>query len=72
MPLENPRQLAAWRYPRQYGPRPPTFARAMLAPDAVRLPLMLSGTGAVVGHASLQDDDLQAQLGEAREAAARV
>ena len=30
--LENPRQLSAWRYPRQYGPSAPTFARAMHAP----------------------------------------
>ncbi len=62
--IENPRQLAAYRYPRQYGPQPPSFARAMLAPSALRLPLLLSGTAAVVGHASQHGDDLPTQLQE--------
>src|SRR5690606_36391129 len=31
-PVENPRQVSAYRYPRQYGPQPPSFARAMLPP----------------------------------------
>ncbi len=63
-PLENPRQIEAWRYPREYGPRAPTFARAMLAPPPLVLPLMLSGTAAVVGHASQHAGDLPAQLDE--------
>lgn len=63
-PLENPRQIAAYRYPRQYGPRPPSFARAMLASTPAALPLMLSGTAAVVGHASQHVDDLKAQIHE--------
>ena len=29
-PVENPRQTSAWRYPQEYGPRSPTFARASL------------------------------------------
>jgi chorismate lyase/3-hydroxybenzoate synthase len=62
--VENPRQVAAYRYPRQYGPQPPSFARAMLAPATLHLPLMLSGTAAVVGHASQHRDDLPAQLQE--------
>ncbi len=64
IPLENPRQVAAWCYPREYGPRPPTFARAMLSPPGLRLPLMLSGTAAVVGHASQHAGNLEAQLDE--------
>ena len=32
LPLENPRQVSAYRYPRQYGPQAPSFARAMLPP----------------------------------------
>ncbi len=63
-PLENPRQMAAWRYPREYGPRSPSFVRAMLAPAQVCLPLMLSGTAAILGHASQHVDDLPAQLDE--------
>jgi chorismate lyase/3-hydroxybenzoate synthase len=60
--VENPRQVSAWRYPRQYGRTPPSFARAMLLPaqDA----LAISGTAAVVGHASAHHDDLDAQLNE--------
>jgi chorismate lyase/3-hydroxybenzoate synthase len=60
-PVENPRQLSAWRYPRLYGPTPPTFARGML--DA-RGQLLISGTAAVVGHASQHHDDLAAQVAE--------
>jgi chorismate lyase/3-hydroxybenzoate synthase len=60
--VENPRQVSAWRYPRQYGRTPPSFAQAMALPgqDA----LAISGTAAVVGHASAHDDDLLAQLDE--------
>jgi chorismate lyase/3-hydroxybenzoate synthase len=60
--VENPRQVSAWRYPRQYGRTPPSFARAMALPaqDA----LAISGTAAVVGHASAHQDDLEAQLNE--------
>lgn len=60
--VENPRQVSAWRYPRQYGRTPPSFARAMALPahDA----LAISGTAAVVGHASAHQDDLDAQLEE--------
>lgn len=63
-PLENPRQVSAYRYPRQYGPQAPSFARAMLPPTADRLPLLLSGTAAVVGHASQHAESLSAQLDE--------
>ncbi len=63
-PVENPRQLSAYRYPRAYGPQPPSFARAMLPPTAHRLPLLLSGTASVVGHASQHADALLAQLEE--------
>ncbi|MEW5304523.1 MAG: hypothetical protein WDW36_007132 [Sanguina aurantia] len=60
--VENPRQVSAWRYPRQYGRTPPSFARAMSFPAGDVL--AISGTAAVVGHASAHDDDLDAQLDE--------
>ena len=63
-PLENPRQLEAWRYPRQYGPQAPSFARAMLPPTVGRAPLLLSGTASVVGHATRHAGLLLEQLGE--------
>jgi chorismate lyase/3-hydroxybenzoate synthase len=59
--LENPRQVAAYSYPRKYGPKPPTFSRAMLvAPDL----LMISGTASIVGHASRHTGNLQRQIEE--------
>ncbi|KAB7770600.1 pteridine-dependent deoxygenase [Xanthomonas maliensis] len=63
-PLENPRQVSAYNYPRQYGPQPPSFARAMLPPPGGDMPLLLSGTAAVVGHASMHTGQLLAQLDE--------
>ncbi|MEO6169838.1 MAG: pteridine-dependent deoxygenase [Lysobacter sp.] len=62
-PLENPRQISAWRYPREYGPQPPSFARAML-PPGTGMPLLLSGTAAIVGHRSLHADSVETQLDE--------
>lgn len=60
-PVENPRQVSAWRYPREYGPTAPTFARGMRTASAE---LLISGTAAVVGHASRHAGDIDAQLGE--------
>jgi chorismate lyase / 3-hydroxybenzoate synthase len=61
MPLENPRQMSAYRYPREYGPAAPSFSRAMLASDRL---VMISGTASIVGHASRHPGDLRAQLDE--------
>lgn len=63
-PLENPRQISAYRYPRQYGPQPPSFARAMLPPVEGEMPLMISGTAAIVGHESQHADSVVTQLDE--------
>lgn len=63
-PLENPRQVSAYRYPRRYGPQSPSFARAMLPSGGVAMPLLLSGTASIVGHVSQHAGELQAQLEE--------
>lgn len=63
-PVENPRQVSAYNYPRQYGPQPPSFARAMLPAPNSALPLMLSGTASVVGHQSLHAGQTLRQLQE--------
>ena len=66
-PLENPRQVPAWRYSGRYGSTPPTFARAVRLPgDAPLHPgaLLLSGTAAVVGEDSVHPGDLAAQAAE--------
>jgi chorismate lyase/3-hydroxybenzoate synthase len=60
--MENPRQVSAWQYPREYGPTAPSFARAMQLP---RGGLAISGTAAVIGHASRHAGDVTAQVEEA-------
>jgi chorismate lyase / 3-hydroxybenzoate synthase len=59
--IENPRQLAAYRYPRRYGPAAPSFSRAMLVPGPL---LLVSGTASIVGHESVHPGDTIAQLHE--------
>lgn len=64
-PLENPRQVPAWRYPSEFGPRTPTFSRAVLVPTAPGvLTLLVSGTASIVGSASLHPGDVVAQTEE--------
>lgn len=60
--IENPRQISAWRYPRRYGPTPPSFARAMRLPGDASL--AISGTASITGHHSRHAGDLDAQLRE--------
>jgi len=66
--IENPRQISAYQYPQQYGPRSPTFSRASLVSlgqnkrqDEV---LFVSGTASIVGHATLHPSDVVAQTRE--------
>jgi len=61
LPLENPRQLSPYRYPRQYGPAAPSFSRAMLVSDDL---VMISGTASIIGHASHHPGDLRGQIEE--------
>jgi chorismate lyase / 3-hydroxybenzoate synthase len=60
--VENPRQVSAWEYPRQYGPTPPSFSRATLLGSGDML--AISGTAAVIGHASVHEGNPRAQLDE--------
>ncbi|MGH8522096.1 MAG: hypothetical protein ACREU9_11915 [Gammaproteobacteria bacterium] len=50
--IENPRQVNAYRYPRRYGPKSPSFARARLLPSESGNRLFIAGTASIVGHAS--------------------
>jgi chorismate lyase / 3-hydroxybenzoate synthase len=59
--LENPRQTSAYHYPRQYGPTPPAFSRAMLVAPGL---LMISGTASIVGHVSKHAGSVQGQIAE--------
>lgn len=64
-PIENPRQVSAYRYPRSYGPRSPSFTRATaLSGQDGTVTLMISGTASVVGHATAHAGDLDGQLQE--------
>jgi chorismate lyase / 3-hydroxybenzoate synthase len=63
--IENPRQVSAFRYPRQYAPRSPAFSRARLKRWGESLHLYVSGTASVVGHETRHPHAALAQLGEA-------
>lgn len=78
-PIENPRQVPAYRYSSHYGPYPPSFARATRVPaDALRLardgadhdaggatPLILvGGTASIRGERSRYLANLHRQLQE--------
>jgi len=64
MYLENPRQISAYRYPAQYGPCSPSFARATLFSFGNKNQLILSGTASIVGHETLHSGDPEKQLQE--------
>lgn len=62
--IENPRQVSAYRYPVEYGPRSPSFSRAVLATTFARQTLFISGTASIVGHESLHHGDVREQTRE--------
>lgn len=62
--IENPRQVAADRYPARYGPRQPSFARATAKSWPSSTHLYISGTASIVGHET-RHDDVITQLKEA-------
>jgi chorismate lyase / 3-hydroxybenzoate synthase len=62
--IENPRQISAYHYPSQYGPRSPSFSRAGLVDLSGRPMLFISGTASIVGHASMHVGDVLAQTRE--------
>ena len=60
--LENPEQMSAYKYPKQYGPRSPSFARGtVLSSDGKRLGY-LSGTASIKSHESVTLSDITDQL----------
>lgn len=64
MHIENPRQVSAYAYPRQYGRVSPSFARATVKSWGEELHLYVSGTASIVGHASQHVGDVRGQLEE--------
>lgn len=59
---ENPRQVPAYDYPGEYGPRPPSFARASVLRDGDAAAVFISGTSAISGHATIAPFDTIAQV----------
>ena len=62
--VENPRQVSAFHYPPQYGPKSPAFSRAMVKAWDTGKHLYISGTASIIGHESQHGDNLLPQLTE--------
>ncbi len=60
--VENPAQVPAYDYPRQYGPRSPSFARATIVPGTAGGTIFISGTAAIRGHATIAPAAIAGQL----------
>lgn len=68
-PVENPRQVPAYRYSARYGPLPPCFARGTIVRGLPTQPdhdgaapvLLVGGTASIVGEESLHDRDARQQ-----------
>lgn len=69
VPVENPRQVSAYNYPAEYGPRSPIFSRAALVYLPRQEMLFISGTASIVGHQTVHPDDV---VGQCRESLANV
>jgi chorismate lyase/3-hydroxybenzoate synthase len=63
--IENPRQVSAYRYPRQYGPTSPSFSRAVAVTSKTGHRMLMSGTASIVGHQSMHPGDPLRQATEA-------
>lgn len=60
--LENPAQMPSYHYPADYGPRPPSFARAVLVGHPRGTMGYLSGTASIEGHRSIGEGDWHTQF----------
>jgi len=61
--IENPRQVSAYEYPAEYGPKP-AFSRASVLREASGAILFISGTASIVGHQTVHAGDVAAQTRE--------
>lgn len=62
--LENPRQVSAYCYPKTYGPRSPSFSRAVLYSSEQGRQLFFSGTSSILGHETIAplDPEMQTRI----------
>lgn len=61
--FENPGQVPAYFYPTDYGPRPPSFARATMVEFRGGWQVYVSGTSSILGHETIAPGDVAAQVG---------
>jgi len=62
--VENPRQVSAWRYPRQYGPKSPLFSRGTILRLNGSQQFLISGTASIVGHQTHHENQVASQVSE--------
>jgi chorismate lyase/3-hydroxybenzoate synthase len=62
--VENPRQVSAYHYPDQFGPKSPIFVRAMSATLGGQYCFFISGTASIVGYETLHLGDSEKQTVE--------
>ncbi len=60
--LENPEQVPAWRYPRRFGPRSPSFARASVVQSSAGPLVWVSGTASIKGSETVCAGDFDGQV----------
>jgi hypothetical protein len=70
--IENPRQVASYKYSRRYGPLPPCFARATKVQCKNREFVLVGGTASIRGEDSIHLESLALQLDETFENLARL
>lgn len=62
MHIENPNQLSAYKYPKKYGPKSPSFARATYySREDNSFNIYVSGTASIKGHETKYKDDIEKQ-----------
>jgi len=59
--IENPQQVSAYEYPKQYSQDAPLFARALLHRTSTQTLFFVSGTASIIGHSSQHIDDVRQQ-----------
>jgi chorismate lyase/3-hydroxybenzoate synthase len=60
--VENPRQTSAYNYPRNFGPKSPSFSRAVTVASRGGHKILISGTASIVGHESRHDENPERQI----------
>ena len=59
--FENPRQMSAYQYPPEYGPKSPSFSRSMSHRNGRSDVFFISGTASILGHRSIAPNDISRQ-----------